>query len=916
MTRAFAAIAALLCAASASAAVPSISQSSVSVSQDGASRVVRVDYTLDNAAAVVTAELYVGGRRVIGSDLKSLAGDVNCRVAEGERTFYWRPDLPVEPGELEVNLAAYSVFNPPTYMLIECTYTNAPVRYYTAMDQFPFDGGVTNDLAKTEFLVMRKIPARNVTWTMGKTGATSGYTKPHKVTFTDNYYMGVYEMTLAQTYYLSGKTDGNSAADGRGETYQKATTYEGTPAKLRGTLTAEWRGWPQEGHDVLPNSLIWKFRQKTPIQLDLPTSAQWEFAARAGSSGVYFDGTTTASDVAFLPLGWCSANVTGSSNYQPVGRKLPNRWGLYDVLGNVYEQCLDWHDGASRPDETDPVGPDNASGTLVNRIYRSYSVANSSGQCVLHDIIGLNDSRGYRMCAPCYAPGPGTDGEEGEGEPLGSKEMQMLDPVRIVIVGETQVAKGVSHSSGFVKQMKAAFTATYTNRETKVVALAKSNFRVDDWISLEASSRTVSTTDDNGVNITDELAVQEPDWMVLNLGNVEANVPYYGASEVSSWKAKYQTFVMNMRDRCSPKHIALCAALPCGEDPTGPKNTVIAMFNNALRELCDENGYTYIPATDDLFALLARCRRFSSEYHLMDDVNPTTMGHYSIAESVLRGVGETNSANWVEARLVDPYIDVERGKNAVLSMRRISESDAGNGAFTFTLAYDYTAADGSTNTVPEVAVGDVTVPSGWSVVSAGGGRVVVTGVPDRLYNDVSVAALGLTATCRIPAPWKVVPSVVLPANCWPSINEFDNDKADLVAASSIDYSGHVWQTFFASPDYIGYGSNMVNFAQVSYLPFYDCGFGKRKVYSSVARDVSIVLYRAATSAYEQAQVYVNGETVLDKYLSTSYSETVSLNAGWNEIGFRCAHRTWYNTVSVSIVPIGSDDLSDLRYALP
>ena len=61
---------------------------------------------------------------------------------------------------------------------------------------------------------------------------------------------------------------------------------------------------------------------------------------------------------------------------------------------------------------------------------------------------------------------------------------------------------------------------------------------------------------------------------------------------------------------------------------------------------------------------------------------------------------------------------------------------------------------------------------------------------------------------------------------------------------------------------------------------------------------------------------MNGETVLDKYLSTSYSETVSLNAGWNEIGFRCAHRTWYNTVSVSIVPIGSDDLSDLRYALP
>ncbi|MBK9315399.1 MAG: SUMF1/EgtB/PvdO family nonheme iron enzyme [Acidobacteria bacterium] len=72
----------------------------------------------------------------------------------------------------------------------------------------------------------------------------------------------------------------------------------------------------------------------------LPSEAQWEYAARAGSSGDYCFGN----DEDLLDqYAWYSRN-SGQKTH-PVGQKRPNRWGLYDVHGNVREWCEDvWHD--------------------------------------------------------------------------------------------------------------------------------------------------------------------------------------------------------------------------------------------------------------------------------------------------------------------------------------------------------------------------------------------------------------------------------------------------------------------------------------------------------------------------------------------------------------------------------------------
>ncbi len=107
----------------------------------------------------------------------------------------------------------------------------------------------------------------------------------------------------------------------------------------------------------------------------LPTAAEWEYACRAGSNTEYPFGNETAPLAAF---GWYVGNSNGSS--QPVGKKLPNLWGLYDMSGNVFEWCSDWeeevlvkHDGSYR----DPKGPE--SGT--RKVYRGGSWEYEAEEC-------------------------------------------------------------------------------------------------------------------------------------------------------------------------------------------------------------------------------------------------------------------------------------------------------------------------------------------------------------------------------------------------------------------------------------------------------------------------------------------------------------------------------------------------------
>ncbi len=97
----------------------------------------------------------------------------------------------------------------------------------------------------------------------------------------------------------------------------------------------------------------------------LPTRAEWQYAARAGTTTAYYSGPMTVDealenkgcfeDTNLNPIAWYSVN--SGRRTHPVGLKLPNAWGLYDLLGNAAELLHDRERARSpAPFATDPFG--------------------------------------------------------------------------------------------------------------------------------------------------------------------------------------------------------------------------------------------------------------------------------------------------------------------------------------------------------------------------------------------------------------------------------------------------------------------------------------------------------------------------------------------------------------------------------
>ena len=94
----------------------------------------------------------------------------------------------------------------------------------------------------------------------------------------------------------------------------------------------------------------------------LPTEAEWEYACRAGTTTAYSNGPITTRepgrcsiDSCLALIGWYCAN-SGRQTH-PVNRKPPNRWGLYDMAGNVQEWVWDEHADFTDAAASDPTGP-------------------------------------------------------------------------------------------------------------------------------------------------------------------------------------------------------------------------------------------------------------------------------------------------------------------------------------------------------------------------------------------------------------------------------------------------------------------------------------------------------------------------------------------------------------------------------
>ena len=139
--------------------------------------------------------------------------------------------------------------------------------------------------------------------------------------------------------------------------------YEITQAEWRNIMGTDPRDLEFKGCDDCPvENVTWndvqvfikKLNQKTGKNYRLPTEAEWEYAAKGGTNT---NGKTALkrSNKDINSYAWYFSN--SSKKTQPVGKKKPNRLGLYDMFGNVYEWCSDWYGRYDFGQQINPMGP-------------------------------------------------------------------------------------------------------------------------------------------------------------------------------------------------------------------------------------------------------------------------------------------------------------------------------------------------------------------------------------------------------------------------------------------------------------------------------------------------------------------------------------------------------------------------------
>ncbi|NCC51979.1 MAG: formylglycine-generating enzyme family protein [Spartobacteria bacterium] len=222
------------------------------------------------------------------------------------------------------------------YAVIDVS-SGATSSVYTLSYTNVLEGGLTNDIYKTDKIVFRAMSAG--AFMMGSPTTEIGHVSSgdleetlHLEVITSSFYAAVYEITQGQ--WLNVVTNNPST---HSNMYHPVTDVSLVP--VRGLPT----GVP------VTNSFIGLLRERTGMTgIDVPTEPEWEYICRAGTTNAYNNNLSclisgAGIDTNLEPLAWYNGNNTWTEH--KVGEKLPNRWGLYDMHGNVVE----WTRTASQP---------------------------------------------------------------------------------------------------------------------------------------------------------------------------------------------------------------------------------------------------------------------------------------------------------------------------------------------------------------------------------------------------------------------------------------------------------------------------------------------------------------------------------------------------------------------------------------
>ncbi|MDR1044377.1 MAG: formylglycine-generating enzyme family protein [Candidatus Adiutrix sp.] len=218
------------------------------------------------------------------------------------------------------------ILAPGASLAAEKTYTNSLGMEFTLIPAGSFTMGADKDLENANYY---------------------NETPQHRVSLSQPFYLGAYEVTQEQWTAVMG--DNPSYFKGRNNPVQ-SVSWDGIQIFIQ-------RLNQKEGH----------------ARYRLPTEAEWEYAARAGTTGAYSFGDDEGSLGLYA---WYEGNSDGKTH--PVGQKQPNAWGLYDMYGNVWEWVQDWYGrNYSSSSVTDPKGPSSGS----TRVFRGGSWSYPARYC-------------------------------------------------------------------------------------------------------------------------------------------------------------------------------------------------------------------------------------------------------------------------------------------------------------------------------------------------------------------------------------------------------------------------------------------------------------------------------------------------------------------------------------------------------
>lgn len=332
--------------------------------------------------------------------LKHISGDL-ANIVAGNGHIVWDPiaegvTLPltgfrvtVEPATVDsrkyllLNLADGSVF----YSATEPDWKNEPLKYlatnivFRRISATTFNFGYPQSQVEAEFINNRSLMRR--------------------VTLSSDYYMAIFPLTSAQR---------DIAIDRIPEESDCTTPYAISYDMARGTRD-EGICWPETFHKVTPDSFLGTIREISknsfPVGwvVDLPTAAQWENAARAGTDKLdrlcWVEGSEFGVDFDAM-----MAIVKNAGQWDPdktitaeIGKFAPNPWGIYDTMGCVYEFVLDWRmpkGPTLTTDVTDPTGI----ATPESEFNRQVRGGRGNGSCAFQACLPGNS--GYGFSADTY----------------------------------------------------------------------------------------------------------------------------------------------------------------------------------------------------------------------------------------------------------------------------------------------------------------------------------------------------------------------------------------------------------------------------------------------------------------------------------------------------------------------------------